>query len=172
MTKTIIKAALFACALAGLLLWINGYRDVGLGLVIGGYALYVVVRLLPKRKLAGDLEQDESQEDVKEPSAPADSWEEMRKKAVEALERRLRGQKIAVSSFFRPAHTEFPALVRVHDDLSTGAQELALKTDFEVLKLCRSAQETKNLLEEISGTVQSEDDLHREIEKLRPKTQP
>ncbi len=170
MTKTIIKAALFACALAGLLLWINGYRDVGLGLVIGGYVLYIVVRLLPKRGRAAAL-QDELQEQAVEAAAP-DSWEEMRKKAVEVLERRLRGQKITVSSFFRPAHTEFPALVRVHDDLSTGAQELALKTDFEVLKLCRSAQETKNLLEEISGTVQSEDDLHREIEKLRPKTQP
>jgi hypothetical protein len=171
-TKTVIKVILFSCIVAGLLFFFNGYRDIGIGVVIAGYVLYIVVRIIPKRKRASRADREEPEEEITEQQAAPDSWDGLRGKALEALSRRLRGQKIAVGSFFNPAFREFPALVKVHSDLSGDASELVLKTDFELLKLGLSPQETGDFLEEISGKVGSEEDLDREIERLRATTQP
>jgi hypothetical protein len=170
MKKTMVKVALFGCAAAGVLLWFGGYYTLGLGLVIAGYVFYIVIRLVPKRSRAAD--DDEKEEEEQEPPANPDSWEEMREKAFEALNRKRRGQKIDVASFFRPAHAGFPALVKVRADISDGASDLVLRTDSEILKLRRDSDETERLLNDIPGRVESEEDLQREIERLRTSAQP
>lgn len=169
LTKTLLKVILGVCLLClfcGVLLYFRGYKDAGLILVVAGYGLYIALRLVARRARTGDVREEPGRQEAEEGPLP-DSWDAMRAKAVEALNRKLRGQGIKVDSFFRPAHREFGALARVHADLCGGAGALVLKMDHEVLKLRRGPQETASILEKISGLVSSEDELHREIEKLR-----
>lgn len=170
MTKNFVKVVLFVSVVAGLLLFWQGYRDIGIGVVIAGYVFYIVLRLIPKRKKepARDIVQETTGETPEKP----DSWESMREKAIEALNRKLRGQKISVDAFFTPSHSKFAALARVREDLCGDAQEISLKADFEILKLRREAQETERLLDEISAKATSEEALRQEIERLRVKAQP
>ena len=163
MPKIAIAVMLLVSAAVGVVLWLNGYADAGIGVVIAVYVLYIVARLVTKRMRPGGPVEEPAQEE--EPPAQPDLWEEMREKALEALNRKLRGQKIAVDSFFRPAHTEYPALVKVRADLAGEVPELALRTDLEVLKLRLDAARTGSLLEEIPGRVKSEEALLEEIKK-------
>ena len=170
MTKIFMQAAILGCAIAGILLWLNGYTTAGVGLVIAGYVIYIAIRLTARVRKAKKAAEPE--ETVEEETRPAfDSWEALRDKALEALNRKLRGQKLALASFFNPAFANFAALEKVHKDLSEDAPELTLKTDMEILRLCRGADETSALLNELSLKVKSEDDLHSEIESLRAKAQ-
>lgn len=171
MTKIFMQAAVLGCTIAGILLWLQGYTTAGVGLVIAGYIFYIAIRLTARarkaKKAAAAEEVPEEEESVPAP----DSWETLRRNALEALDRKLRGQKLTLAAFFGPAHAKFAALEKVHDDLIKDAPELTLKTDKEILKLGRSAQETAGLLSEVSARVSSEEDLHREMESLRTKAQ-
>jgi hypothetical protein len=142
----VLKAILLVSVVVGLALFLKGHENIGISVVIAGYVLFIVVRIVSKRKGAAAPAEEEPEEQAGEPPAAPDSWAGLREKALEALNRRLRGQKIVVSSFFQPAHAKFPVLAKVQCDLSGSASELALKTDFEILKLGLSAQETANLL--------------------------
>jgi hypothetical protein len=169
-TRTLMQAAILGCAIAGILLWLNGHSTAGVGLVIAGYFFYIAVRVtahVRKSKKAAREEAPESEE----PRPAPDSWEALRDMALEALNRKLRGQKLALGSFFSPISTDFAALEKVRRDLSDSAPELVLRTDMEVLGLRRGADETSALLSQISAGVESEDDLRREIECLRAKAQ-
>lgn len=168
MTRTLLKIILAGCALGGLLLWAKGHQDAGLALVITGYGLYVALRLVTRRMRRAQAAGEESGPGEGAGPAPSpDLWEALRARALEALNRKLRGQKVDAGSFFQPAHREFDALVKVRADLCGESEALVLKTDYEVLKLRRGPQETASILEKLSGLVKSEGDLRREIEKLR-----
>lgn len=170
MTKTLMQAAILACAIAGILLWLNGHTTAGVGLVIAGYLFYIAVRVTARLQKKKAAVQEEAPEPGGAPPKP-DSWEALREKALEALNRKLRGQKLILGSFFSPASSSYTALEKVHRDLSDGAPDLVLKTDVEVLRLQRGADETSVILSEVATRVESEDDLRREIESLRAKAQ-
>lgn len=166
-----MQAMILGCAIAGILLWLNGYSTAGVGLVIAGYIFYIAVRLTARARKAKKAAAHEEAPEPEEPRTAPDSWEALRDKALEALNRKLRGQKLALGAFFNPAFANFAALEKVHRDLSDDASGLVLKTDMEVLRLRRGAQETSDLLGEILPRVATEEDLRREIESLRPKAQ-
>jgi len=169
-TKILMQAAIIGCAIAGILLWLSGYNTAGIGLVIAGYVVFIAMRLTRRVRKSKNVQepQDTAEEEMR---LAADSWEALRDKALEALNRKLRGQKLVLASFFNPAYANFAYLEKVYKDLSEGAPELTLKMDMEILKLHRGARETSDLLSELSSRVKSEEDLRAEIESLRAKAQ-
>jgi hypothetical protein len=168
--KTVTVIVPFIIAAAGVIVYFSSQPDIGIGLVIGAYVLYIIPRLMTRRKRpVNSPEQDK--EDT-EPEADADSWETLREKAIEALERKLRRQKLALGAFFPPSHSEFAALAAVREILAGEAPELTLRICLEALKLRRSPQQTAEILVEMRKGVKSEDMLDGEIERLRASAQP
>lgn len=174
MAGQIIKGISFAIAAAGVLLWLSGYTTIGIGLVIGGYIIYVLVRIIPKLTgiTAGTKETPKFTFKEKAIRNQPDSWDTLRKKALEALDRKIRGHKLDINSFFGKAYDKYPALVKVKSHMSDSSDELILKTDYEILKLQLSPQATLQALENLSSEIKSEEELDQEIKRLRIETQP
>jgi len=42
-----LRVVLFVSVVAGLFLFWQGYRDIGIGVVIAGYLFYIILRLIP-----------------------------------------------------------------------------------------------------------------------------
>ena len=162
--RGVIRTAALACGLGGFGLWLAGWENAGLAVVIGCYVLYVAARLLPRRA------RKEPEPGPAQAPATRDtpwSWESLHRKAVEALVRTLDGQKIEVSSFFHETYADFPALVKVYRDLDCAAPELALRTDLEVLKLNLDPVRTEEVLTQIAPRVRTAEDIAREIGQIK-----
>jgi hypothetical protein len=171
--KTLIVVVPFIVAGVGVAIYFTSaeYKDAGIGLVIVAYIMYIIPRLMMRKKRTGrPAEETPEDEEDTEPEIDPDSWEALREKAIEALERKLRGQKLAIGSFFPPSHAEYPVLAKIREDISGSAAQLELKVDYEVLKLRREAPQTADLLEKAVNNIRSEDDIVGELAKLKAES--
>jgi len=146
MKVAIIKAAGFLCAAAGVLVWLSGSHKAGIGMVIGGYIVYVLVRIISRLRKTSPPAPAAKKEAEPESKPNPDSWESMRLKASEALDRKLRGHALDIDSFFRPAAERYPALAIIKKHLLEDSDEKILRADLDSLKLHLDSAQTAEAL--------------------------